>query len=174
MIQYFSKGAEAIFYVTMCSLLLQVYNSSSLRADSLMGEFKVRLKSEVKKWITLKVCNNNVFFNVFNVSGWCWLHLRRTLYVSEIPHCSLIHVLLLMFTLTKQWYCVCSLLSTIAHCVMRKWLLLNVPDDSSFGAKGYLKVSMFIVGTGDEPPVLILSNRVLTIVLSSWDLNILM
>lgn len=94
MIQYFSKGAEAIFYVTMCSLLLQVYNSSSLRADSLMGEFKVRLKSEVKKWITLKVCNNNVFFNVFNVSGWCWLHLRRTLYVSEIPHCSLIHVLL--------------------------------------------------------------------------------
>lgn len=40
-----------------------------------------------------------------------------------------------------------------AHCVMRKWLLLNDPDDSSSGAKGYLKVSLFIVGTGDEPPV---------------------
>uniref|UniRef100_A0A8B9KHL4 Myoferlin n=1 Tax=Astyanax mexicanus TaxID=7994 RepID=A0A8B9KHL4_ASTMX len=40
-----------------------------------------------------------------------------------------------------------------AHCVMRKWLLLNDPDDSSCGAKGYLKVSAFIVGTGDDPPV---------------------
>uniref|UniRef100_A0A4W6DL90 Myoferlin n=1 Tax=Lates calcarifer TaxID=8187 RepID=A0A4W6DL90_LATCA len=39
-----------------------------------------------------------------------------------------------------------------AHCVMRKWLLLNDPDDSSSGAKGYLKVSLFVVGTGDEPP----------------------
>lgn len=40
-----------------------------------------------------------------------------------------------------------------AHCVMRKWLLLNDPDDSSSGAKGYVKVSLFVVGTGDEPPV---------------------
>lgn len=36
---------------------------------------------------------------------------------------------------------------------MRKWLLLNDPDDSSSGAKGYLKVSLFVVGTGDEPMV---------------------
>uniref|UniRef100_A0A3Q3CZY5 Myoferlin n=1 Tax=Haplochromis burtoni TaxID=8153 RepID=A0A3Q3CZY5_HAPBU len=40
-----------------------------------------------------------------------------------------------------------------AHCVMRKWILLNDPDDSSSGAKGYLKVSLFVVGTGDDPPV---------------------
>uniref|UniRef100_A0A8C7ICH1 Myoferlin n=1 Tax=Oncorhynchus kisutch TaxID=8019 RepID=A0A8C7ICH1_ONCKI len=38
----------------------------------------------------------------------------------------------------------------IAHSVMRKWLLLNDPDESSSGARGYLKVSMFIVGAGDE------------------------
>uniref|UniRef100_A0A674AYD1 Myoferlin n=1 Tax=Salmo trutta TaxID=8032 RepID=A0A674AYD1_SALTR len=37
-----------------------------------------------------------------------------------------------------------------AHSVMRKWLLLNDPDESSSGARGYLKVSMFIVGAGDE------------------------
>lgn len=43
---------------------------------------------------------------------------------------------------------------------MRKWLLLNDPDDSSSGAKGYLKVSMFIVGTGDNPPVVFLDNSV--------------
>jgi len=36
---------------------------------------------------------------------------------------------------------------------MRKWLLLNAPEDASLGAKGYMKVSMFILGTGDEPPV---------------------
>lgn len=36
---------------------------------------------------------------------------------------------------------------------MRKWLLLNDPEDTNSGAKGYLKVSMFVLGTGDEPPV---------------------
>lgn len=36
---------------------------------------------------------------------------------------------------------------------MRKWLLLSDPDDSSSGAKGYLKVSIIVLGTGDEPPV---------------------
>ncbi|XP_075468898.1 myoferlin isoform X3 [Ascaphus truei] len=39
------------------------------------------------------------------------------------------------------------------HAVMRKWVLLNDPEDTSSGGKGYLKVSMFVVGTGDEPPV---------------------
>lgn len=41
----------------------------------------------------------------------------------------------------------------LGHAVMRKWLLLNDPEDTSSGAKGYLKVSMFVLGTGDEPPV---------------------
>ncbi|ROL41004.1 Myoferlin [Anabarilius grahami] len=40
-----------------------------------------------------------------------------------------------------------------AHCIMKKWVLLSDPDDSSSGAKGYIKVSMFVVGTGDEPPM---------------------
>ncbi|KAM3859805.1 myoferlin-like [Diretmus argenteus] len=71
------------------NISIRVYNSFSLRADSLMGEFKVDVG-----------------------------------YVYDEP----------------------------AHCVMRKWLLLNEPDDSSSGAKGYLKVSLFIVGAGDEPP----------------------
>ncbi|XP_015201883.2 myoferlin isoform X1 [Lepisosteus oculatus] len=69
---------------------IRVYNSYSLRADSLMGEFKLDVG-----------------------------------YIYDEP----------------------------AHAVMRKWLLLNDPDDSTSAAKGYLKVSMFIVGTGDEPPV---------------------
>ncbi|XP_011486215.1 myoferlin isoform X2 [Oryzias latipes] len=72
------------------SISFRVYNSYSLRADSLMGEFKLDVG-----------------------------------YVYDEP----------------------------AHCVMRKWLLLNDPDDSSSGAKGYLKVSLFVIGTGDEPLV---------------------
>ncbi|NXD29557.1 MYOF protein, partial [Spelaeornis formosus] len=39
------------------------------------------------------------------------------------------------------------------HTVMRKWLLLSDPEDTNSGAKGYMKVSMFVLGTGDEPPV---------------------
>ncbi|NWW05128.1 MYOF protein, partial [Oreocharis arfaki] len=39
------------------------------------------------------------------------------------------------------------------HAVMRKWLLLSDPEDTNSGAKGYVKVSMFVLGTGDEPPV---------------------
>uniref|UniRef100_A0A8D2KJH0 Myoferlin n=1 Tax=Urocitellus parryii TaxID=9999 RepID=A0A8D2KJH0_UROPR len=66
------------------SSFFQVYNSHSLRADCLMGEFKV---------------------------------------------------------------------SDNSHAVMRKWLLLNDPEDTSSGAKGYMKVSMFVLGTGDEPPL---------------------
>lgn len=42
---------------------------------------------------------------------------------------------------------------TLGHAVMRKWLLLSDPEDTNSGAKGYMKVSMFVLGTGDEPPV---------------------
>ncbi|CAK7301884.1 MYOF [Vulpes lagopus] len=68
---------------------IRVYNSHSLRADCLMGEFKIDVG-----------------------------------FIYDEP----------------------------GHAVMRKWLLLNDPEDASSGAKGYMKVSMFILGTGDEPP----------------------
>ncbi|XP_028279715.1 myoferlin isoform X2 [Parambassis ranga] len=71
------------------SISLRVYDSFSLRADSLMGEFKVDIG-----------------------------------YIYEEP----------------------------GHAIMRKWLLLSDPDDTNLGARGYLKVSIIIVGTGDEPP----------------------
>nr|XP_020479932.1 dysferlin isoform X3 [Monopterus albus] len=38
------------------------------------------------------------------------------------------------------------------HCFLRKWLLLGDPDDLSAGVKGYLKVSLFVLAAGDEPP----------------------
>ncbi|XP_040905251.1 myoferlin [Toxotes jaculatrix] len=71
------------------SISLRVYDSFSLRADSLMGEFKLDVG-----------------------------------YIYDEP----------------------------GHAIMRKWLLLSDPDDSSSGARGYLKVSIIIMGTGDEPP----------------------
>ncbi|KAM9365202.1 myoferlin isoform 2-T2 [Pholidichthys leucotaenia] len=71
------------------SISLRVYDSFSLRADSLMGEFKLDVG-----------------------------------YIYDEP----------------------------SHAIMRKWLLLNDPDDSSSGPRGYLKVSIIVVGTGDEPP----------------------
>ncbi|XP_069048827.1 dysferlin isoform X4 [Lepisosteus oculatus] len=39
------------------------------------------------------------------------------------------------------------------HAFLRKWLLLSDPDDISAGAKGYLKVSLFVLGVGDEAPL---------------------
>uniref|UniRef100_A0A7M4FG18 Myoferlin n=1 Tax=Crocodylus porosus TaxID=8502 RepID=A0A7M4FG18_CROPO len=38
----------------------------------------------------------------------------------------------------------------VSHAVIRKWLLLSDPEDANSGAKGYMKVSMFILGAGDE------------------------
>ncbi|XP_011601595.2 myoferlin isoform X1 [Takifugu rubripes] len=71
------------------SIILRVYDSFSLRADSLMGEFKLDVG-----------------------------------YIFDEP----------------------------GHAIMRKWLLLSDADDSSSGARGYLKVSIIVLGTGDEPP----------------------
>ncbi|XP_074151990.1 myoferlin isoform X1 [Sminthopsis crassicaudata] len=71
------------------TISIRVYDSHSLRADCLMGEFKIDVG-----------------------------------YIYDEP----------------------------GHAVMRKWLLLNDPEDTSSGAKGYMKVSMFVLGTGDEPP----------------------
>ncbi|XP_026165382.1 myoferlin isoform X2 [Mastacembelus armatus] len=71
------------------SISLRVYDSFSLRADSLIGEFKLDVGY------------------VYDETG---------------------------------------------HAIIRKWLLLSDTDDSSSGARGYLKVSIIIVGTGDEPP----------------------
>jgi dysferlin len=39
------------------------------------------------------------------------------------------------------------------HSINRKWLLLSDDDDRMAGAKGYLKVSVNILGPGDEAPV---------------------
>ncbi|KAI4891587.1 hypothetical protein NFI96_020979 [Prochilodus magdalenae] len=72
------------------NIYIRVYNASSLRSDSLLGEFKLDVG-----------------------------------YVYDEP----------------------------AHAIMRRWLLLSDPDDSSSGARGYLKGSMIMMGTGDEPPV---------------------
>ncbi|XP_061619874.1 dysferlin isoform X3 [Phyllopteryx taeniolatus] len=38
------------------------------------------------------------------------------------------------------------------HCYLRKWLLLCDPDDLSAGVRGYLKVSLWVLAAGDEPP----------------------
>ncbi|NXX11843.1 DYSF protein, partial [Podargus strigoides] len=46
-----------------------------------------------------------------------------------------------------------NLLSPPEHAFLRKWLLLSDPEDFSAGAKGYLKVSLFVLGPGDEAPV---------------------
>nr|XP_032808020.1 myoferlin-like isoform X1 [Petromyzon marinus] len=39
------------------------------------------------------------------------------------------------------------------HAFLRKWLLLSDPEDLAAGARGYLKVSLFVLATGDEAPV---------------------
>lgn len=49
---------------------------------------------------------------------------------------------------------------------MRKWLLLCDPDDLSAGVKGYLKVSLFVLAAGDEPPVSVIK------ILDFWENNV--
>ncbi|NXS72344.1 DYSF protein, partial [Pandion haliaetus] len=46
-----------------------------------------------------------------------------------------------------------NLFSPLEHALLRKWLLLSDPEDFSAGAKGYLKVSLFVLGPGDEAPL---------------------
>uniref|UniRef100_A0AAR2JTJ9 C2 domain-containing protein n=1 Tax=Pygocentrus nattereri TaxID=42514 RepID=A0AAR2JTJ9_PYGNA len=72
----------------------KVFDSKSLRTDSVIGEFKVM--SDLQSWVLILVAG---------------------------------------------------------HAILRKWLLLADPDDLSAGARGYLKVSLFVLAAGDEPPV---------------------
>uniref|UniRef100_A0A8C7IE10 Myoferlin n=1 Tax=Oncorhynchus kisutch TaxID=8019 RepID=A0A8C7IE10_ONCKI len=63
--------------------------------------------------------------------------------------------ILIELHLTKSMCMNVNLLFSLNHpdsffSLQMKWLLLNDPDESSSGARGYLKVSMFIVGAGDE------------------------
>lgn len=44
-----------------------------------------------------------------------------------------------------------------SHAVIRKWILLSDPEDKMAGAKGYLKVTVVILGPGDEAPVVTVS-----------------
>lgn len=39
-----------------------------------------------------------------------------------------------------------------SHAVIRKWILLSDPEDKMAGAKGYLKVTVMVLGPGDEAP----------------------
>jgi hypothetical protein len=39
------------------------------------------------------------------------------------------------------------------HSILSKWLLLGDPEDLSAGSKGYLKVTVNVLGAGDEVPV---------------------
>uniref|UniRef100_A0A3Q3DHJ1 Dysferlin, limb girdle muscular dystrophy 2B (autosomal recessive) n=1 Tax=Hippocampus comes TaxID=109280 RepID=A0A3Q3DHJ1_HIPCM len=45
-----------------------------------------------------------------------------------------------------------AVIGEFKHCYLRKWLLLCDPDDLSAGVKGYLKVSLWVLAAGDEPP----------------------
>ncbi|XP_069756648.1 myoferlin-like [Narcine bancroftii] len=81
-----TRSPEELFDET---IQIKVYNSFSLRADSLMGEFKLDIG-----------------------------------YVYDEP----------------------------GHAILRKWLLLHDPEDTSTGSKGYMKVSLYVLATGDEPP----------------------
>ena len=39
------------------------------------------------------------------------------------------------------------------HAFIHKWLLLTDPYDAAGGSKGYLKISVNVIGPGDEPKV---------------------
>jgi len=42
------------------------------------------------------------------------------------------------------------------HCLLNKWILLHIPDDTLAGATGYIKISAALLGPGDDVPVSLL------------------
>jgi len=39
------------------------------------------------------------------------------------------------------------------HCLLNKWILLHIPEDTVAGATGYVKISAALLGPGDDAPV---------------------
>ncbi|XP_075458023.1 myoferlin-like isoform X3 [Ascaphus truei] len=46
-----------------------------------------------------------------------------------------------------------SVYNAPGHVILRKWLSLHEPDNVSSGVKGYLKISLYVLGAGDSVPV---------------------
>uniref|UniRef100_A0A8B9KFH5 Myoferlin n=1 Tax=Astyanax mexicanus TaxID=7994 RepID=A0A8B9KFH5_ASTMX len=137
--------------------------------------FKIRVRviegrqlpgNNIKPVVKVNVCGethrtrikrgNNPFFNevisfytIFHIPGLMYLIRNYAVIVNKVK----IYIFICFTSFIFPQIDIGYIYDEPAHCVMRKWLLLNDPDDSSCGAKGYLKVSAFIVGTGDDPPV---------------------
>ena len=49
--------------------------------------------------------------------------------------------------------CAMAYCLSVGHCFVHKWLLLTDPNDAQSGPRGYLKMSIMLLGPGDEPVV---------------------
>ena len=79
---------------------------------------------------------------------------------------NILYTILFVFTACRSWSVGCKqcdvglIYDEQRHCLLNKWILLHVPDDTLAGATGYVKISAVLLGPGDVAPVSIRHYRV--------------
>ena len=93
-------------------------------------------------WYLVKFRNVLRLYYLRNLA--LWLFSFSLSFSHSLP-LSFYHLLCLSVCLSLYLYVISD------HCFIHKWLLLTDPEDPSAGAKGYLKISINVIGPGADP-----------------------
>ncbi|CAF5029105.1 unnamed protein product [Rotaria sp. Silwood1] len=129
---------------------IKIFQARQLDGSNLHPVCRVRIFSSVKQTKIQKGTNqpyfNEVFFFNINMSE---AELCDEMIEFEVCNSRTLRADMKIGTFKMD---IGYVYSQPRHSINRKWLLLSDEDDRMTGAKGYLKVSVNILGPGDEAP----------------------
>ncbi|CAF4514045.1 unnamed protein product [Rotaria socialis] len=129
---------------------IKIFQARQLDGSNLHPVCRVRVFSTVKQTKIQKGTNqpyfNEIFFFNINMSE---AELCDEMVEFEVCNSRTLRADMKIGTFKMD---IGYIYSQAKHSINRKWLLLSDEDDRMAGAKGYLKVSVNILGPGDEAP----------------------
>lgn len=130
---------------------MKVFQARQLDGSNIDPVCRVRLMNMVKQTKIQKGTNHPYFNEVFFFN----FHLSETELCDQFIEFEIFNSRTLRsdMKIGKFKTDMAQIYSQTNHSIYRKWLLLSNDDDRMAGAKGFLKVSVNILGPGDEAPV---------------------
>ena len=137
--------------VVYFQIRVKIFQARQLGGGNIDPVCRVRVIGRVKQTKIQKGCNhpqfNEVFFFNINISE---AELFDEIIDFEVLNSRTLRSDMRIGAFKMD---MALIYSEAKHSITRKWLLLSDDGDRMTGAKGYLKVSVNILGPGDEAPV---------------------